>query len=78
MKPAAAELAGYRVPIEALERRSEIAFRGYAEWTQGTRAERERCSAQLVAKLSAGRGRGRTVRNLLRTGDALAAGGAAP
>jgi hypothetical protein len=55
MKPAAAELAGYRVPIEALERRSEIAFRGYAEWTQGTRTERERCSTQLVAQLSAGR-----------------------
>ncbi len=55
MKPAAAELAGHPVPIEALERLSELAFRGYVEWTRGTRAEREICSAELVARLSAGR-----------------------
>jgi hypothetical protein len=54
MKPAAAELAGRRVPIEALERLSELAFRGYVEWTRGPRSEREECSALLVARLSAG------------------------
>jgi hypothetical protein len=54
MKPAGAELAGHRVPIEALQRFSALAFRGYVEWTRGTRSEREECSALLVAKLVAG------------------------
>jgi hypothetical protein len=50
LKQAALELAGHRVPIEALERISLIAFRGYAEWTRQAHPGQEECFALLEAK----------------------------